>query len=317
MMGQKFTTIVEECLHRLDRGENLPEVLAEYPEQAEQLKPLLLVAMASRAVSVPSPDQNSRRMGRTQMLAEMDQQGFENIYYGESLGKRIQGWYFGALNTFRARALVREAPSYRLAIAALVMVFGVGLVTISASASNLPGGMLGSFASDVQQALGFFISETDKPADSYPGVSFLSGGSQYFGEVRGAKVAFLLDLLEEENKPGLALGADQRLYHNHQGRGGSEEKKQGQEELAAGVPDDPNSDRPDDKLNNSAREYAPGQGDEPATMHAPGQQDGPATDYAPGLVKKEDVGEDLEDEKDKDKEEKDKDKEEKDKDKDK
>ncbi len=37
---------------------------------------------------------------------------------------------------------------------------------------------------------------------------------------------------------------------------------------------------------NSAREFAPGQQDGPATDYAPGQQDGPAKDHAPGQLKK-------------------------------
>lgn len=313
MMGQKFTRIVEECLHRLDRGENLPDVLADFPAQAEQLKPLLLVAMASRAISVPVPNQTARRMGRNQMLAEMDQIGSAGNYAGQPLTSRLQGWIETLINAVRARGLVRQAPSYRFAVFALVMLFGVGLITISASASGLPGGVLGSFTADIRQALTFFNPQAIAEDQDLPGLSFLRGGDLLLGGDRAAKVAFLLDMIGEE--------ANSQVVGSFQAPGARQESQDGEDQAAA-VPgdeepadspaEDDGSNLPADLPDTAAADYAPGTQDDPATAYAPGLQDGPATDYAPGLVKKidPDDGEESEeiDEEDEEKDKKDKDK---------
>jgi len=303
MLGQSFARIVEECLYRLDRGENLPDVLADFPAVEEKLKPLLLVAMASRAMDVPFPNESARRKGRNQMLSEMDQMASKN-YLHENIGlSRFQNWYQRTLNSLRARNLIQPAPSYRLAVVALMMAFGVGLFAVSASASNLPGGLLGAFSSDVRQALGVFDLGQGGQEGNRPPALIFGGDDLYFGGRGAAKVAFLLDLLgegegytyENENQayPAESLGENPSLSD------GIEDP---------GQPIIPDQQGDEDLNTNSATIYAPGQQDEPATLYAPGQQDGPATDYAPGQVKKDqetDDQETVDDEKEKkDKEDK-------------
>ncbi|MFL7813930.1 MAG: hypothetical protein AB8I40_09680, partial [Anaerolineales bacterium] len=62
MISRDFAAAIEECLQRLDRGENLPDVMANFPHMAEKLEPLLLIAMASRAFPVPVPGQTAQRL---------------------------------------------------------------------------------------------------------------------------------------------------------------------------------------------------------------------------------------------------------------
>jgi len=126
MMGKRFARIVEECLHRLDRGENLPDVLADYPAEAEHLKPLLLVAMASRSMALPVPSQIAQHLGRCQMQAEMDQMGSASDLTGDPFHYRAKRWTTRLVNTLRARGLIRPTPSYRLAMIALLVIFGSG-----------------------------------------------------------------------------------------------------------------------------------------------------------------------------------------------
>lgn len=296
MMGRDFTKIVDECLHRLDRGEDLPGVLADHPLYADRLKPLLLVAMASRAIEPPAPNQIAHQMGKNQMLAEMDQMG-SPAYYKDQLGySRLKTWLQTLLNTSRSRTLIGPLPGYRMAAAALVLALGLGLIGVSVSASNMPGGMLGSFASDLRQALAMFSLSADDPNGEYGLVSFFTGGDLYLGGDRAAKVAFLVDLAEENGSTGPSLNY---LYlFPRIGRPGQDDTQLedlADEELDPslldGVVDPEGPDLPD----TAATDYAPGQQDEPATLYAPGLQDGPATDYAPGLVKKLDDDEDLED----------------------
>ena len=71
-MGQKYSEYIEDCLHRLDLGEDLLEILADYPDYQDKLKPLLLVAMASRSFPVPIPNHTAQRLGKNQMLEKME-----------------------------------------------------------------------------------------------------------------------------------------------------------------------------------------------------------------------------------------------------
>jgi hypothetical protein len=67
-----FSELIEDCLRRLGLGDNLPDVLADFPEYQGQLKPILLVALTSRVFSSPAPDPASQLLGKNKMLAEME-----------------------------------------------------------------------------------------------------------------------------------------------------------------------------------------------------------------------------------------------------
>lgn len=306
MLGQNFTNIVEDCLSRLDRGENLPDVLADYPAYQERLKPLLLVAMASRAINVPLPNDSIRHRGRNQMLAEMDQMAFKDYLHRYAGFSRFQSWICGLVNTLRAKALIYTVPNYRLAVVALTIAFGIGLFAVSASASNLPGGFLGSFSSDIRQALGLFEFDQTGPDRERPPALIFSGNDLHLEGSRAAKVAFLLDLLENHDQSGPGFGNQNKKQNqgspggsqtqNSNGIGSSEtggkDDTQGQQNNALG-------DSGSFPQNNPATAFAPGQQTGPAATYAPGQQDGPAKDSAPGQVKKLDADEDEKEKKDK------------------
>lgn len=314
MLGEDFSRIVNECLVRLDRGENLPDVLADFPAYQERLKPLLMIAMASRAMDVPLPDNSTHRAGRKQMLSEMDQmasRGCTHHFVGFS---HIRSWFFGLVNTLRARALIETIPSYRLAVVALTIAFGVGLFAVSASASNLPGGILGSFSSDIRQVIGIFDFDQSGPVRNLPPDLIFSGADLQLDGNRAAKVAFLLDLIEDQDQsdPGSANqnknnNQNQNNIHNQVSAGGTQGQTNGGDDVPGpGQQEADSGDPGSHPQNNPATEFAPGQQDGPAVLYAPGQRDEPTADSAPGQVKKVDAGEDVKD-KEKDKHEKDKD----------
>lgn len=142
MRGRHFSTILEECLQRLDRGESLPDLLAENPGLVEQLKPLLLVAMASRSFPVPVPSQTAQRLGRNQMLAEMNALEIKKAFRKKPTipaASRVLG---GLVRAARSRGLTQMAFSYRLAMVVLVLALSGGYFTINASASSQPGDLL-------------------------------------------------------------------------------------------------------------------------------------------------------------------------------
>ena len=142
MSKRGFPITLEDCLLRLDRGENLPDLLADSPEQAEELKPLLLVAMASRAFPIPVPSQAAQRLGRNQMLAEMNRLETKKAFRKKGnipLASRLIGRLVSAA---RAHGFTRLAYSYRLAMVALVVILSGGFFTVNASASSQPGDLL-------------------------------------------------------------------------------------------------------------------------------------------------------------------------------
>ncbi|MFN2111669.1 MAG: hypothetical protein ACK2TT_00985 [Anaerolineales bacterium] len=142
MISRDFAAAIEECLQRLDRGENLPDVLANFPHMAEKLEPLLLVAMASRAFPVPVPGQTAQRLGRNQMLAvmaEMKDRGALRKKPSVPLTSRLVGQLAGALRNFGYN---KVAYSYRLAMVSLVLILSGGFLTLNASASSQPGDLL-------------------------------------------------------------------------------------------------------------------------------------------------------------------------------
>ncbi len=133
MMPRKFDRIVEDCLSRMDRGQSLQEILSVYPALAESIKPLLLVAMLSRALPQPVPGYTALRQGKNEMLAEMATMQAEGRFLEP---KPIQPPRERVLDRW-ARSLKRLQPVYRFATLSVVLILAGGFFTLSASASGL------------------------------------------------------------------------------------------------------------------------------------------------------------------------------------
>jgi len=142
MMGQKYSEYIEDCLHRLDLGEDLLEVLAVYPDCQEKLKPLLLVAMASRSFPVPVPNHTAQRLGKNQLLEEMEIMRSQGAFRKNTRVPPAARLVGNLVSAVRARGFSRLAPSYRLAMVALVLVMSGGFLTLNASAASQPGDLL-------------------------------------------------------------------------------------------------------------------------------------------------------------------------------
>ena len=151
MNGRRFSKTLEECLLRLDRGESLPDVLADFPELVEDLKPLLLVAMACRAFPVPVPNQTAIRLGRNQMLAEMNRLEIKKAFRRKPTIPLASRWVSSLVSAAREWGFNRLAYSYRLATVALVLFLAGGFLTINASAASQPGDLLYNFKLRMQR----------------------------------------------------------------------------------------------------------------------------------------------------------------------
>ena len=166
MRERRFSTTLEDCLQRLDRGESLPDLLGDYPELADQLKPLLLVAMASRSFPVPVPNQTAQRLGRNQMLAEMNALEIKKAFRKKTTIPAASRWVGGFVKVVRARGFNRLAYSYRLAMVSLVLILSGGYFTIGASASSQPGDLLYNLKLGLQRVgLSYIYEEPPGEAD--------------------------------------------------------------------------------------------------------------------------------------------------------
>ena len=145
IMERHFIHILEDCLSRLDRGELLLEVLGSYPTLEGKLRPLLLIAMLSRALPQPAPRSTAIRKGKNRMLAEMNRMGAEKASQipksRQPAGEVVEGWLERIPNPFQPGQVGNLNLGYRLAIATVVLLMGGGLLTLNASASGLPGGV--------------------------------------------------------------------------------------------------------------------------------------------------------------------------------
>jgi len=138
MMPNKFDRILENCLSRMDRGESLLDILAVYPDQAEKIKPLLMVAMLSRAVPQPVPGYTALRVGKNQLLAEMASMQAEGGFLEH---KPVESPPAGFMDRW-AKALKQLQPAYRFAMLSLVVILAGGFFTLSASASGLANNIM-------------------------------------------------------------------------------------------------------------------------------------------------------------------------------
>jgi hypothetical protein len=142
MKNRYFSILIEECLQRLDQGESLPDLLADFPDQAQQLQPLLLVAMATRSFPLPSPRQTAQRLGRNQMLAEMNRLEIKKAFRKKAAIPQTSQLIGSLASALRAGGFNRLAYSYRLASVFLVLIMTGGFYTLNASASSQPGDFL-------------------------------------------------------------------------------------------------------------------------------------------------------------------------------
>ena len=140
MRIQFFAEILEDCLHRLDRGEDLQSVLERYPDHAERLRSLLAVAMVSRALPKPKPSPQALNQGIRTLLTRMNeiqnQGGFqapEPAPQPVPIHARIRDW-FGKITP--SRWIPLPAPAQRMMMVGVLLVFVGGFATVGVSAAS-------------------------------------------------------------------------------------------------------------------------------------------------------------------------------------
>jgi hypothetical protein len=121
-MARKIEEILDILIEEIKKGKNVNECLKQYPEYADELKPLLL--LAGGIGEIPKP--------------EIDITAFEKAMDKMNLAKEktetIKPFFI-------LRTLITKPPVRRIAFAALIFTFTLAL-TFSFSAYSLPGDTL-------------------------------------------------------------------------------------------------------------------------------------------------------------------------------
>lgn len=117
-MTEKFEEILDQCLERLFQGEDIEACLKEYPGQAERLKPLLQLALATRQAAQVQP--------RPEFKAQARQQLKEILHAHPPKPPRKASPFWGGQRRWAT-----------VAITLLVLVLAGG-GTVAASANSLP-----------------------------------------------------------------------------------------------------------------------------------------------------------------------------------
>ena len=69
-MGRDFKTILNECLKELETGQPLEAILERHPEEADELRPLLLTAQNLKAMPIARPRSHVKQAGWQRFLGE-------------------------------------------------------------------------------------------------------------------------------------------------------------------------------------------------------------------------------------------------------
>ncbi len=189
-MKHDLDSALDQCLVNLRGGMDVESCLAQYPEDAHDLRPLLQLVTQVGRVIIPASTSAARAAGQEQMLTALTRR-HEREGTADRIVRAIKRMAVGLV----PGRLWGPAPGWSLAAALLVVVLVVaGGVSVSASAKSLPGEALYPLklaSQRVQVALAFDDArqqglevrfETQKRLDVQ---AVLKGGQQTAVEFQG------------------------------------------------------------------------------------------------------------------------------------
>jgi hypothetical protein len=176
MDEREFNNILDECLERVVfQGETLAQCLASYPEQAEELKPLLRTALsAKQAIAIsPRPEFKERaRYGFQAALRDIEQE-------------RDRGFFFG------------WRPQWVTVALSLLVFLLVGSGTVAAARNSMPDEPLYQVKM-VTEAVQLTLTPSDK------------GKAELYSRLAGKRIAEIVKMADK-GKPGQVERAAERL----------------------------------------------------------------------------------------------------------
>jgi hypothetical protein len=121
-MEAKIDEVIQECLELLEKGGSLDDCLAQYPDEADELAPLLQTAVESRRHFAIEMDDATRARLRGRVMGEWERK------------QAKQGNIAGIFSLFPRMASVAAALVVLVAVVALG-----GAGTVAASSGSVPG----------------------------------------------------------------------------------------------------------------------------------------------------------------------------------
>jgi hypothetical protein len=120
---EKFNNILNECLDRILKGETVEQCLLRYPDQAQELEPLLKTAKTARVISTVQPSPEYRVAAKRQFMAALIERQVKQNEGKTHSSRRIQ-W--------------RWQSGWAIALVAVVIVVLGGGGTIAAASGSMP-----------------------------------------------------------------------------------------------------------------------------------------------------------------------------------
>jgi hypothetical protein len=154
----ELDSILDDCLERLQRGEDLESCLASYPEQGQELRALLVVAANVTDLELPKTSQTSTDAGREQMYAALKNKKLKNYKDIQTIPVSIVGIlrYLEQVQATIKLNLSKEFLVMHKTVIAivlvLVMLFGGSAVSAYAAQGSLPGDPLYPMKTAIEDA---------------------------------------------------------------------------------------------------------------------------------------------------------------------
>jgi len=142
-MKPEFENILDECIRRIEAGEELSACLADYPGFAEELKPLLSIAQDMYALPTPQGSTLAASAGQERMLDK-----FDTTYAEPTRTPLWQSWQLALTQLFLPITSIfyKENMMYRKSFITIALVLAIlfagTTMTAYASQGSLPGDAL-------------------------------------------------------------------------------------------------------------------------------------------------------------------------------
>ena len=148
-MKKSFDDILDICLDRIiAKGDTIEQCLKSYPEQAAELEPLLRAALSAvKASSVVEPRPEFQRLAKQRLLSTLE------VKDDKKVERRMPLWGW--------------QRRWAVALAAVLVILLIGVGTVSASASSLPGDTLYPVKTATEKVQGFFTFGKEAKANFY------------------------------------------------------------------------------------------------------------------------------------------------------
>jgi len=114
--SKEFDNILDDCLERLlTKGETIEQCLESYPEQADELKPLLQTVLATKKAAAIEPRPEFKARARYQFLSALQ-----------------------AMEAKRSRPFLGWQPRWATAVITVLILLLVGGSTVAAASNSMP-----------------------------------------------------------------------------------------------------------------------------------------------------------------------------------